>query len=318
MSRAVPKQEDFKLKTAQAFTLVELLAAVAVLTIIGILIVQITKAATDTTRLSNRAVDAAAQARLAFDRLALDISALVKRKDVDFQATNTPAAGAAALEFLSEVTSSGLASASNRGISLVAYQTATHADVGRLCLLRAGKAVAWSNPGKALSGFYSNGLPVRFGDAAFPVAVAGTDYDVLASGIIRMAVGFRLYPDDEAVTLSGAAAPLSAPARGQIVYAPPIWKATPSGGGAAVEMVDVSRIAALVVGVVAGDVESLKLASSAAIGDLAGAFPIPVNGAMPVETWQPMVSHVDALPASVPLAVRQGLKVFQRAFPVAR
>jgi type II secretory pathway pseudopilin PulG len=295
---------------------VELLAAVVVLTIIGVLIAQITKAASDTTRISNRAVDAAAQARLAFDRLALDISALIRRYDVDFRATNSPALDAPALEFLSQVTSSGLSSASNRGLSLVAYQVSTHADTGRPCLVRAGKAVAWNNPGKALAGYYTNGLPVRFSDPLFPVGISGTDYDVLAPGIIRMVIGFQLVPDDEEVTLAGSAVPLAEKALGQTVYQPPVWTATPTDGGAGVDLADTFRIASLIIGIVAVDVESLKLTDAAGVQALADAFPIPDDGEMPVEAWQAIASQVDGLPVGVPLPVRQSLRVFQRAFPI--
>ncbi|HEY8966005.1 MAG TPA: hypothetical protein VIM58_06155, partial [Candidatus Methylacidiphilales bacterium] len=69
---------------ATAFTLVEMLAAMAVLMILGLLVVQIVVAVSRSVRLSNRQADAAGQARIAFGRIALDIASLVRRPDVDF------------------------------------------------------------------------------------------------------------------------------------------------------------------------------------------------------------------------------------------
>lgn len=297
-----------------AFSLVEVLVVVTILAILGALIAQIIKATTDTTRISNRSVDAASQARMAYDRLGLDLVALIKRRDTDFLATNLPSVTYPdSLKFLSGVTSAGLTSSNNRGLSLVAYKIGMHNDNPRPCLLRAGKAVGWSQAG--LAGYRSNGLPVLFTDAAFPLGVAPADYDILVPGIIRMVLGFQLYPDDSEVTLQGETSPLAQPARGQIVYAPPVKTLVSSDGATSVEVVDLERISSLVIGLVALDAESLKLLDKTQTESLASAFAVPSAGT-PMALWNPLTENVGALPSSLPLRVRQSVRVFQRAYPV--
>jgi hypothetical protein len=251
---------------------------------------------------------------MAYDRMALDFAALVKRSDVDFMATNSPtSARPDSLKFLSGVTSSGLTTSENRGMSLVAYQIGIHTDNPRRCLLRAGKAVGWSQPG--LAGFRSNGLPVLFSDATFPVSLAAVDYDILVPGVIRMVLGFQLYPDDEEVTLAGAAAPQAEDSRGQIVYVPPGKKLTSSDGLTQVEVVDLERISSIVVGLVALDPETLKLLNDAQTLSLASAFATPSSGT-PMALWSPLAENVSTLPAAIPLPARQAVHIFQRSFPV--
>lgn len=71
-------------RTTRAFSLVELLVAMAVLTMIIGLLMQILNGVTAATNGSKAHMDADSQARMVFDRLADDITAIPKRSDVDF------------------------------------------------------------------------------------------------------------------------------------------------------------------------------------------------------------------------------------------
>ena len=307
------------------FSLIEILAAISVLAILALIIVQITSAITRTTTLSNRAIDAATQARLAFDRIGMDLDGLVKRSDTDFLAQNAAVGtGTSVLLFVSCVTSAATSATNNRGISLVSYQVNAHADnQARPCLIRSGQAIPWSNAsGSSLSsagfmGLQSNGLPLAFSSTAFAAFQPKTaDFDMLAEGVIRIVVGFQLYPDNQAAKLADGTA--IANARGQIVYSPPVRTLTPTGGGAAVNYIDLSRISTLVIGLVALDLQTLRLLNASQITTLGNAFAIPQNQLPPLRTWSSKAESAASDPSlsTVPLAARQAVRVFERCYPV--
>lgn len=299
-------------RKSAAFSLVEILVAVAVLALLGMMIVQITSAVHTTTRLSTRAIDASAQARLAFERLSGDLGVLVKRADVDFHADNSGLTEA--LVFLSNTAAadpnSAAAGFQNRGSSYVSYRVAAHPDnTGRPCLIRGSHALGWGDRGYA--GLTTNATTIRMTNTGFPVAFLPTastatspgDYDLLAPGVIRFVVGFQLYPDNNAVTLQDGTT--IANARGQIVYSPPMR----SGG------IDLSRVSALVVGIVSGDVESLKLLSAAQISSLAALFVLPGTNQLPVALWTQTL-NTPANFNNFPRPASQSLRVYQRFYPI--
>jgi len=295
-------------KIIRGFTLLEVLIAIVVTALIGLLIVQLIGATTSATRQSNRGIDAAAQARLAFDRLGTDLAARLRRRDVDFQATGSFAAGTNnALLFYSEVTSPGLATTNNRGISLVGYRISTNTETPRRCLLRAGRALNWTD--KGFLGSSTNGLAAPLSSS--PVSLASDDFDVLAPAVIHAAVGFQLYPDGKSATLADGSA--IATARGQVVYSPPVRIA--SDGTPSTE-IDISRISSLVLGVVAMDPRSMDLLDDSQVAQLAAAFPAPGTGELPMAKWGAVAEDAASLPATIPLPARQSLRVFQRAFPI--
>jgi prepilin-type N-terminal cleavage/methylation domain-containing protein len=320
-----------------AFTLVELLVAISVVLIIGLLVSQMIKTTGDTTRLSNRSIDAAAQVRLAFDRLGLDLAAMLRRADVDFIATNQTSAANYALQFFAEVASPGIEPASNnRGISLVAYQVANHQDnrgvdgAARSCLQRSATPIPWQLPnewGTAMfMGIKDNGSVVRINraDTTFPTVLLDEldgKFDILAPGIIRMIIGFQLYPDGQPVRLCGESSPVAEGAVGQTVYtAPARVTAIPDHASTeyleAANLADYSRVSALIIGFVAVDDNSLKMLTGSQINSLSAAFVYPANGETPLKKWSPLADNPAALPNTVPLPARQALKVFQRAYPI--
>jgi len=66
------------------FTLAELLVSVFVMVIIVFLVAQLVTSATAITRTGNKHIDTDTQARVVFDRMALDFAQMVKRTDVDY------------------------------------------------------------------------------------------------------------------------------------------------------------------------------------------------------------------------------------------
>ena len=291
-----------------AFTLVELMVAMMIISILGVLTMSIISATDRSSSLSNRSVEASAQARLAFDRIGIDLRGLLKRQDVNFETAVVPVASTGdALRFVSMVTSAGAAAADNRDVSVVTYRIQPNVDnASRPCLVRGAKAIRWADIGYL--GVQANGLP----SATFPTAylpVYPADFDVLADGVIRMVIGFQLYPDNLPVTLAdGTSLPVS---YGDVVYSPPVRSDT-----GAVTYVDTSRISSIIVGLVTIDLTALRQADATQLQALAATFPMPDMNRLPVQSWANIANNVNLTPSSVPLSVRQALRVFERAYPM--
>jgi competence protein ComGC len=304
----------------EAFTLLEMLISLVLLVLLAIMIFQITSATSGTIRFSNRSIDAAAQARLSFDRIGMDLANLVKDGQTDFATTNAAPGTNNLLEFVSLVTSSGTTSGGNRGVSIVAYQVNTHPDnKNRLGLERAAKPVGWNTAG--FRGLQANGVPMSFANPSFPASLlpsstsSPSDYDVLAPGVIRMLVGYQLYPDDLSAELQDGTVIQNA--RGQIVYSPPIRRVTATDGSGVVKLVDLTRVSAIVVGLVSIDLETLKLLDAGSVKSLSDAFSgIPSTNQLPLAKWMMDTGDLSSLPASIPLPARQSVRVYQRTFPI--
>jgi competence protein ComGC len=71
-------------KAYEAFTLAELLVSVFVLVIITLIVAQLMTSATAVTRTGHKQIETDTQARVVFDRMALDLAQMLKRMDVDY------------------------------------------------------------------------------------------------------------------------------------------------------------------------------------------------------------------------------------------
>src|SRR6266567_1812076 len=75
-------------RRTNAFTLAELLVSVFVLGVLVFLLTQLLNSATIVTILGNKRMDADSQARMVFDRMAVDFSQMVKQSVVDYYVKN--------------------------------------------------------------------------------------------------------------------------------------------------------------------------------------------------------------------------------------
>ncbi|MBN8708605.1 MAG: hypothetical protein BGO12_14865 [Verrucomicrobia bacterium 61-8] len=298
------------MKRGKAFTLIEVLVGVAILAILGLVIVQIITATLSASRMSNAGIDAAAQARLAFDRLGIDLAAMVRRPDIDFQSTSSfGAAPPYGLLFVSGVMAAGVGGTNNRGYSLVGYQVNVTTDTPTPCLLRGAIPIAWQGTNAVgVTGYETNGLPVSL--TSIGVTLSLGDFDVLAPAVIRVVVGYQLYPSGNSVSLSDGT---SLQALGQVVYSPPVRLDSEENPSS---MTDLSCVSSLIVGVVAIDPDAVKRLKASEVAALAASFPVPSAGQYPVALWSPIAENASGLPAGVPLFARQSVRVFQRAFPI--
>jgi hypothetical protein len=71
-------------RLSAAFSLIEIMVAVAVLVILTILVGQLTNSATAITRHGTKHIDADTQARAVLDRIGFDIAQMIKRTDIDY------------------------------------------------------------------------------------------------------------------------------------------------------------------------------------------------------------------------------------------
>jgi len=117
-------------KSDDGFTLVELLVSVAILVGLVLLVGRLFSSAALVTTFGNKRMDAEAQARPFFERIAVDLSQMVKRPDLDFLAKNTASpnsaggsmAGNDSIAFYSTVTGYYPSTGSQSPISLIAYR----------------------------------------------------------------------------------------------------------------------------------------------------------------------------------------------------
>ena len=260
--------------------------------------------------ISSRNIDATSQARMAFERLSFDLQSRILRDDMPLEITDSE------IRFGSQVTSPSIGAVGNRDASIIVYKIGVSADSDSLpALLRGARALAWDE--KGYFGLQTNGLPLGIFPSSFlPDNLA--DYDVLAGGVIRIIIGFQIYPDHQSVTLADGSS--LAQASGQIVYSPPIRSVIPPAGGSPVQRADFSRVSALVVGVVAVDLNSVRLldksTAASQLTDLAEVFGVPQMDELPVQVWGDIANNPSALPGSLPLPVRQAVRVFERVYPL--
>jgi prepilin-type N-terminal cleavage/methylation domain-containing protein len=325
------------------FTLLEMLVALSVLSILVVFIAKMIGAMQATSQVGTQGTLTDSDARVAFEMIGQDLAAMLKRNDIDFWACN-PVAGSSGLAevnsgndtllLFSDVASddSDIPSGGNRKISLICYQIAASANNPGLngaslpCLLRSGKAVGISDSG--FMGLKTNGLPIRFSDTgtqSFPSKLlpsntsTSSDFDVLASGVVQMVIGFQLYPDNAPITLDdGSAQGLTLPnSQGQIVYFPPVRKLTPLGGGASVNYLDFTRISAIVVGLVVIDHTTLKLLSPTQVSAISSAFSVPQMNMLPVPSWQATFNGIIAsLKSTIPLPALKSVHIYERMYPI--
>ncbi|MEM1059872.1 MAG: type II secretion system protein [Verrucomicrobiota bacterium] len=293
----------------------------------------------------------------------VDFHAFNVDPDNYFSGSSNPVDPPTALMFVSEVTSIGAepndpsgdmrpTDAENRGLSVLNYRIGPHEDLedatgsARLCLLRTGVPLRWDDTNFIGIG-QEDGLTVAFSDflgrdtaAEFDplFKTSGADAQVtyeaepVAEGVIRMVIGFRLFPTGEPINLLGDN--VNSPqfdALGELVYRMPIKFVLPldapsSSDSNKVAVADVSQIGALVVGLVCLDLESAKLLTNAQIQTLARKFPEPLQDETPLEAWGAIADGsatsgpnliTDSDVASVPLRARQAVRVFQRAYPIS-
>lgn len=271
------------IKRDAAFTLTEVLVAMAILVSLILLIVKLVSSATDVITLGEKHIDADSQARAVLDRMGVDISAIIKRADVDYYFAKQ--AGNDQCAFYSETAGYYPADATGTtpksSVSVAGYRISNNR------LERLNKALVWN-------GVTSTGSPMVFLPqtltAIWPdISGGGTDpdYQVLGDQIYRFEFCFLMRDG----TLSDRP------------WLPP--NATFAG---------LQDIRDIVVAIAVLDNKSRVIASDLAaaadkLQDVAGTS-IPNT---PAELWQQNIRNGDL---ALPRAAASQVRIYQRYFPI--
>ncbi|HEY8967289.1 MAG TPA: prepilin-type N-terminal cleavage/methylation domain-containing protein [Candidatus Methylacidiphilales bacterium] len=158
------------------FSLAEILVAVAILSIVILVVAQIVGATARVIDYSVRNMDAATQANQALDRIGSDLRRLVRRTDLAPSVTLRQ--GNDALQFYAAVP----AYEGTRGVSLVSYRIAASGDDGSPVLQRGAYGSGWSAGSPPQVAFS--------GPGAVSATVPEANFQTLAPAVFRMELAF--------------------------------------------------------------------------------------------------------------------------------
>ena len=202
-----PRNTSKHLASEPAFTVLELLVSIALMALLLLVVAHIMNNARTVATSSRRHIDADAEARMVFDRMARDFARMVKRSDVDYLVTKQ--AGSDSVFFYSEAPGfSSATGASQNGVSLVGYRINSSFQLERL-----GKGLTWDGTGADSMVFLTfanqttappsvpaddSTLAKAFSSEVAP-ASTDPDYHVLAQNVFRFEICFllksRVQPD---------------------------------------------------------------------------------------------------------------------------
>ncbi|MEN3371320.1 MAG: hypothetical protein V7609_3463 [Verrucomicrobiota bacterium] len=213
---------DPRLGRFRGFTLTEMLVSIAVLALLALLISQIMNSATAAMTRGRKGIDADAEARIIFDRMATDFTRMVRRNDIDFYGkdttagTNRPMNGNDQIAFYSDVR--GYYTDSNPSptatptrnqrnpISLIGY-TVSSDPSGRPQLVRLAKGLTWeSNNGwQGISHLpiqiifrWPNVFQFNTTSSATYNGMTDADFEVISDSVVRFEYCYLLQPTSTA------------------------------------------------------------------------------------------------------------------------
>ena len=276
----------------RGFSLVELLVAMAVLSLLVVMLAQMVALTSQAISIDSKKIDAAGQARLVFDRLASDLASMPSRPD--FGMMFTKAAGNDSFQFYSQV--DGYSGA--RQIAAVGYRI-QQSTPGRLYQLERG--AVGTDWGPSIT---SNPL-VQFLPNTQAIATnTDPNYDVLASGVFRLEFCYVLTTGQFYSPPNNSTSPY-------VVYCD-----NPTGAAFYNGNPTSSKIAAVVIAVGILDTNSQKLISSNQLGQLATALPDNTSGDDPIADWNTAMAKPTFAPAGIPAQVVQNIRFYERTFYV--
>ncbi len=285
-------------KSFQAFTILELLTAVAVMALMLVLFLQITNHTLQTSKATTHQMDSSQAARRILDALSSDIANAVLGTESTI--LTKEAGGAPSLAFLTS--GRGPDTTSSARFLAVGYKLENHQ------LIRSYNAVGWTD------------VPATYPGGFLYVAEAASDSPAfttsLASGILQFSV-LAILEDGTMVSLltpPGDAAGISGNAAGTTSFE---GQTVPNGWTALVPAKppipnpltsSTARVRALLVAIASVDEESLGL-----LGATTLTFDQPSTGFLttwnPVTAWETELSTESQLPGPVRSAIRFTTKV---------
>jgi type II secretory pathway pseudopilin PulG len=310
----------------EAFTLVEVLVACAVLVLLVVMVAEMVGSATSVTSASKKRLDADDEARLVFDRMDADIALMLKRPDVsplfvtNANSNNDPNDLNDAFYFYSQAPASSTnTTVNNSQIALIGYRiVSTNQDAQSNGLTRLGVEESWD----ALS-FITN---------VSTNGVDDTNYHLIAPSVFRMEFALLMKPGSTNNSTNF-----------NIGFAGPVPSNTVSTNGTNVFFQtnnlgqSLKDVAGIVVALAILDPTSQKIIGTNALTTLAAKMEDAVvilsnnvsasmsggiiNGGatngIPVDSWKTNALNYSETGLSViPKAARSEIRIYQRYFPI--
>jgi hypothetical protein len=175
-------------KQSYAFTIVEVLVSIAVLVVLVLLVSRLFSAAATVTTSGNKRMDADAQLRPLFDRMAVDFSQMLKRSDVDYylKSSTSPQTGNDQMAFYSTVAGYYPSTGSQSPISIVSYRiNSTSGSTTFNRFERMAKGLVWNGVSAAETPVVFLPLTIASTWPAATNASSDSDYELIAPYVFR-------------------------------------------------------------------------------------------------------------------------------------
>jgi hypothetical protein len=284
---------------ASAFTILELLVSVAVVSIILIVIAAILDGAYRTTGSSRKRLLADEEARRALDRIGMDIKNMIIRKDVDFFFRKQP--GNDEMYFFSHAPAHFSGNGTREPVSLIGYRVGGGGKMERF-----GHGLAWEQATPQGMVFLTptgdgSMLPGSTIQGAFgSLFNEENKYQVIGSGIFRFEVKFLLKASGN-LSMRFSESP----------YRDASLGAPFSNNGNALSDVEAIQVAIMVL-----DDESQKiLPNLSSLESLASKFPDDsAEVTEPLNEWE--ILSTDTEEMGIPLSAASQIRVYRRLYPV--
>ncbi len=271
-----------KLKKEKSFTLVELLVAMAITSVLVFLFVQMIDLVSRSIKLSSQMMDSNAKARFVFDRMAMDFERMPKRLDMGYVMTNA-APGNDFFRFVSRLKGPG----GDRTVSLVGYKLMKDAK-GYYGLYRGVHGYNWEDLG--FMGLNESGQPPDLLNLNPAIAIRNDDYDLLVPDLFRVTVAFQCKND------------------GKIYRDPPQF----SDG-----TVQITNIASVVVGLAIMDSKTKGMMTLEQVDLLASKFVTPRDEVLPYQAWSTNLEKgFPQFMEGLPKPVAQSVHIYQNFYPL--
>ena len=186
-----------RVRGQKAFTLVEMLFSITILTLLVLLVTQMVNNASTVVTSGNKRMDVDSQARPLLDRMAVDFAQMVKRADVDYYLKTTliTQPGNDQIAFFGAVPGYYPPTGSQSPLSLVAYRVTDPNKVERL-----GKGLLWNSISPTSSPIVFLPLTIT---ATWPAATnndADADYEPIAPNVFRFEYYYLLNNNTPSIT----------------------------------------------------------------------------------------------------------------------
>jgi len=324
-SFAIPSRQD----RFAGFTIVELLAATAVLTVLILIVSQMVSSTSRTVGHDERRLEADANARMVFDRMQMDFDGMPKRGDLDVSFRKK--GGSDSFFFYSQAPGSSAATAANRNtLSLVGY-----AVDSKFRLDRYGKGLQWTGGANSSVNFLTfaagsftpdqnSTIAGTFGGDLTPPAgtVPTNPWQILSDSVFRMEICFLLkdgkYSSSPGINATDGAPNNGAKAGARVVTKDDgdgynVYLCVTGGTNATWQPIGLGDVQAVIVTLALLDKKSRVIAD---VTSAAGSLPdAPTTGTfdadqLPANTWQQAVNSGNL---GLPKSVQGNVRIYQRA-----